>query len=203
MPYIVIHRDNGRAIYLLDHAPIIDEAGLHGADGAMLAHDIRPETHHIVAADPPEFWVPGVLAWGDGVWTVVDAAAYNAAYNAALAEAKAAAVQRVNAAAGAARAAMITVIPGQDATYQIKEAEAKAYAAAFEPDPADYPYLAAEAAALGLPLADLAATVAATALAWHRLNAAIEATRRGAITRIETAVSFASIDANFPINWPS
>lgn len=200
MPYIVIHRDNGRAIYLLDHAPIIDEAGLHGADGAMLAHDIRPKTHRVLEADAPEVWVPCALACRDGVWTVVDAAAYNAAYNAALADAKAAAAARINAGAEARRQAVLPGGPGQAQAYARKEVEAAALMAG--DGPAAAVYLTAEAAATGVDLMTLAGRVLARAAAYRAYDVAVEAARRAAVVAVEAAESPAAVAMVAPI-WPA
>lgn len=62
----------------------------------------------------------------------------------ALMNAKRAARDRVNAAAGRARLALVTDIPGQQAIYQAKEAEARAWMAALPLTLTDYPLLAAE-----------------------------------------------------------
>lgn len=67
-----------------------------------------------------------------------------------LAEAQASARAAIDAEAGTARARYITVAPGQEATYLMKEAHARAYKAANYPAAAvaDYPMVEAEARAM-------------------------------------------------------
>ena len=62
----------------------------------------------------------------------------------ALTNARLEAVARINAAAGAVRRLYVTDIPGQEALYLMKETEARAWLAEGEPNPADYPLIAAE-----------------------------------------------------------
>lgn len=112
---------------------------------------------------------------------------------------KAQAVTRVNSEAGSARAKYITVIPGQEQTYAIKAAEAAAY----DGNPTgSYPYLTAEAAAVGTTVAELAAEVNATATAWTAINAEIEAKRRGATVAILAATAATEVQALTVIDWP-
>ena len=73
------------------------------------------------------------------------------------------------------------------ARYIRKEAEARAFVAAEEPDDADFPMLAAEAAARDVTVAALAADVIAAADAYAQLAAGIEALRATARIEIEAA----------------
>lgn len=73
------------------------------------------------------------------------------------------------------------------ARYIRKETEARAYVAAVEPDDADFPMLAAEAAARGVTVAVLADNVIAAADKYARLAAGIEALRATARIEIEAA----------------
>lgn len=182
----VLIRHTGLCLYLLPEAFILPE-GLY-VGGALYAADIKPETHELAKTSPPPgLWVGG--AWrltAEGAWEIADPDLWQDHFAAALAAAKAAATERINAAVGAARAALITDIPGQQATYLAKEAEARRVLAG---DIGDTPYLTAEAAATGRPVADIARTVAATADNWHALNAGYEAGRQAALQRIAAAAT--------------
>lgn len=76
--YAVRERATGRALYLFDREPTIDATGLHGE---VRATDIRPETHDIVACDPPPSpWVgDGVWAYVGEAWSIPDQGRYDAA----------------------------------------------------------------------------------------------------------------------------
>lgn len=90
---------------------------------------------------------------------------------------------------------------GQAITYTRKEAEARAWSA--DADPAAFPFLAAEAAATGMAIADLAALVIAQADAWVAAGSAIEARRRALLVAIEaadTAEELAAVDITS--GWP-
>ncbi|GEO82850.1 hypothetical protein [Pararhodospirillum oryzae] len=102
-------------------------------------------------------------------------------------------VARIDILAGEARQRWVTDVPGQEGTYQAKAAEAAALASDPAPDPAEYPYLSAEAVETGASLAETAALVAATAAAWAQANATIEARRRGWKTRAAAATSPADL----------
>lgn len=117
-----------------------------------------------------------------------------------LADLRSTQIARVNEGAGAFRRRFITDVSGQQATYLDKEVEAKAWA--LGADAADFPYLAAEADASGVPIADIAALVLATAATWRALNAKIEGRRRGAIVAIEDEGATAeAIIAAAAIDW--
>lgn len=103
--------------------------------------------------------------------------------------------------AGDVRLRYITDVPGQLATYLAKEAEAKAWSPAA--DPAEFPYLTAEAAAIDLPIADLVAEIDSVAAAWRALDPLIEAARRGAKVRIATADTIPAIFAASQVDWPT
>ena len=107
----------------------------------------------------------------------------------------------IDAEAGAFRTRFITDVPGQQQTYAEKETEARAWSA----DPGgSYPFLAAEAAARGIAIADVAAEVIATADAWRGLGALIEATRiagKRAVTAAKVAGDWAAMDAAAQIDW--
>ncbi|PWC81247.1 hypothetical protein TSH64_00965 [Azospirillum sp. TSH64] len=121
----------------------------------------------------------------------------------ALVTARALAITQVNREAGEVRARFITVATGQEGTYSEKGREAREFFADPAPDPARYPYLAAEAEYTGKALAEVAAIVKATADAWTAVNAEIEGRRRGACERIAAAGAIAEVEAVFPIAWPA
>lgn len=117
------------------------------------------------------------------------------------------AVARVNTAAGESRAKYITVIPGQEATYQMKGAEADAanaiLAAGGTIDPTNYPMINAEAEATGSTFEDTLALVTQTAAQWKQLAVQIEALRRGAIVSIGKATTSAELTAVVDgLVWP-
>ncbi len=131
-----------------------------------------------------------VLVRRGGLYLADDPAAVQAIVDAydPLPEAQQAAKARVDAAAGAARARHITVAPGQEAVYLIKEAEARAYLA----DATEGALLAAEAAALGLDVAAAAQAIVARATAWRSVAATIEGLRLGAKAAIDAAADRAA-----------
>jgi len=88
-----------------------------------------------------------------------------------------------------------TVSASRSARYVRKEAEARGYLAAEEPDDGDYPMLAAEAAARGVTVATLAGEVITAADAYTALAAGVEAARAGARIAIEGAASIAAMRA--------
>lgn len=198
----VVEIATGRVVYLLRDAKITE----HGlvSEGDLVAIDVRFSTHDVVDAPgvAPKPWIDGAYAIVDGSWRVLDELAIAEALDAELQVARAAAITRINVEAGQRRAAYITVTTGQEVTYITKEREAKEYLAAETPSPADYPYLAAEAAALGVQLAALAVTVASTSAAWHEINVGIEAVRVSACDRVKKAADVAAVDSIFPVAWP-
>ncbi|MFA7597665.1 MAG: hypothetical protein WCY92_15060, partial [Novosphingobium sp.] len=103
--------------------------------------------------------------------------------------------------AGLFRARFITDVPGQSQTYVEKEREALAYAT--DPE-GSYPFLAAEAAATGRTIAQVAAEVAGTAAAWRMLGAAIEGARIGAKRAVSAAKDggdWAGMEAAAAVDW--
>lgn len=86
-----------------------------------------------------------------------------------LAAAQAWAVQRIDAAAGRARARYLTVADGQDGTYQAKYADALAFVRAGCPaEQVDaYPWIKAEAEATGEDCAVVAAAIKAKGDPWN------------------------------------
>lgn len=109
--------------------------------------------------------------------------------------------------AGASRIAedvrnrFLTPGSGQAITYTRKEAEARAWKPGA--DPAEFPFLTAEASATNMTLAALAALVIAQADAWIAVGSAIEAHRRGLLVAIDAATTRAQLDAiDITAGWP-
>lgn len=104
--------------------------------------------------------------------------------------------------AGAFRKQFITDVPGQQQTYAEKEAEARSYQAGG----AAGPFLTAEAAARGIPIADVAAEIIATADFWRGLAALIEAHRiaaKRAVTAARLESDWPAMDAAASVDWES
>ncbi|WP_294390465.1 hypothetical protein [uncultured Sphingomonas sp.] len=112
---------------------------------------------------------------------------------------KASQTGQVNAAAGALRRRFITDITGQQATYLAKETEAEAWVEGA--DPADFPYLACEAAAIGQTIGEVAALCLATSGQWRLLDPKIEGARRGAAVAIDAADTHEAALAAAQVDW--
>ena len=127
--------------------------------------------------------------WEAGAWAF-DVAALDAALHA-----------RIDAEAGAMRALHITTAPGQELIYLTKETQARGWAEGA--DPADFPLLAAEAAAIGETIAELAAAVIARADECAAVNAAIEGLRIGAKRAVSAAEGWDAKIAAAAVEWES
>lgn len=167
----------------------------------LLQHDETGEIQRVESVDGygPE-WIdrgeipaeidPMTACW-DGAAIVADQA-----------PAKAALVAGVNRIAEDIRARFLTQGSGQAMTYLRKEDEARRFEAGA--DPADFPFLSAEAVATGASLAETAALVLGQADAWAGLGAAIEARRRGLIVAIAAAEDGAALAAiDIMAGWPA
>lgn len=100
--------------------------------------------------------------------------------------------------AEAFRLRFITGGAGQAATYMRKEAEARAWLVDVG---AATPMLAAEAAAIGVTVAELAAEVVVNADQWVAIGAAVEARRRGAKMALDAAAHIAALVAAGTVDW--
>nr|WP_278436406.1 hypothetical protein [Brucella anthropi] len=98
----------------------------------------------------------------------------------------------------------ITPGDGQAMTYRQKVDEARAYKAASNPKPADYPVLSSEVGITAETLSEVADIVLAAFVQWQQIGAMIESIRLGAKRDIDAASDEAQartiIDA---IVWPS
>lgn len=109
--------------------------------------------------------------------------------------AKMAAKMAIDNAAGAARARYITVAPGQEAVYLLKDREAREYAAAGYPASPVPPLVQADADALGLSPRAAADAIIAQADAWIGIAAQIERERRKGKADVAAAADDAAVTA--------
>jgi hypothetical protein len=112
-----------------------------------------------------------------------------------LTSAKAAAHAAVEAAVSAIRRAFVTDLPAQEMIYLAKEAEARAWQAATDPDLADYPFMQAEVGLTAATPAALAALWITMAGQWRAVAAQIEAARMTATAAIGAATTPAEAEA--------
>lgn len=119
-----------------------------------------------------------------------------------LAARKVTATNQVNRDCGVFRASIATDIPFQSEVYAAKQTEAARYANDPTPNPADYPYIVAEATTTRMTVRQKVAEITAIATQWVQVSAMVEAKRRGAIVAIDAATSVADVEAAIPTNWP-
>lgn len=104
----------------------------------------------------------------------------------------------VDEAAGRARLRYITDVPGQQAVYMVKLAQALAYADAAQGNPGATvpPYIAAEAAATGQAALDVAQTVITLGAAWNeQIGPAIEGARLGGKAAVLAATTSQAVES--------
>lgn len=104
----------------------------------------------------------------------------------------------VDAEAGAFRCRFITVVPGQEMTYLRKEAEARDLLAS---GAGPWPMLAATAAALDQPIAELAQEIVKRSDEWTALGAGIEALRLGAKAAVTAAADAETKRNAAEVDW--
>lgn len=119
--------------------------------------------------------------------------------NMSLEAAKASAIEIINKTAGEFRSKFITVIPGQQATYLVKEQEAKTWTA--EADPTSFPYCYSESVASGQTIEAVVTSILTTASQWRFLDAKIEGTRRGRIIAVSAATTNEEVYNAATIDW--
>lgn len=177
--------------FATESRPDYEVNGLWPAD----AVEITSELYAVVVSNRPadKIMVPGA----DGLPMLADPPAPT------LAEATAVARVAIDAEAGAARARYITVAPGQETTYMLKEAQSRAYKAAGYPSATvgDYPMVDAEAQALHGAAPTAAQIQSATdgiiaqADAWIAKAAQIERARIAGKRAVAAAVDVAGVES--------
>lgn len=111
---------------------------------------------------------------------------------------------QIDADAETERLKYITPGAGQAMAYLQKAMEATAYLAATDPDPADYPLLAAEVGITGDTIADVAAVVDAHYQAWRVIGAAIEQARLGGKAAVDATETVEDAQAAYEaVAWPN
>lgn len=172
---------------------------------AIGANDLLPDGVVLVRETPRPEQGPGIIeeaepVLADGVWH--QQWTERAPTSEELDAREARLYAQIDREAGVFRKRFITDVPGQQQTYAEKEGEARAWTE--EADPDDFPFLAAEAAVRGVPIADVAALVIATADAWRLLGAAIEGARMGgkaAVTAAKAAGDWGAMTDAAQVNW--
>ena len=110
----------------------------------------------------------------------------------------------IDAQADAQLAPYISLTPGRAMTYQAKEAQASAYLAATDPDPAAYPLIAGEVGITADTPQAVAEVVLAMSRSWHAMGAAIEAVRLAAKKRVREAQTPEAVQAVCDaLAWPA
>jgi hypothetical protein len=167
------------------------QSNVDGMNDAVVVHGVDESGAYIGLVDAGDAFevVPGPPPAADWFWSFVESMWL---YQIPLAKAKAAALVAIDSDAGAARARYITDVTGQQAVYIRKLEQAKAFLLDTEqPVP---PYIAGEAAALGVSPATLATQIVGIASYWDdTLSPAIEATRIGAKRAVDDAVTVAAV----------
>jgi hypothetical protein len=109
------------------------------------------------------------------------------------------AINIVNTLVGEWRSEFITVIPGQESTYLLKENEAIAAQALLNsgttPTPDVCPIICAESISTGSSIQDVVTLILTTAAQWKQMAAIAEGVRRGAATAIANATTIEEVTA--------
>ncbi|MCB0055520.1 MAG: hypothetical protein KDE45_00780, partial [Caldilineaceae bacterium] len=105
------------------------------------------------------------------------------------------AADQIDAAAGRARARYLTTVPGQEATYTAKYAQAQAYIAAGYPaSTTPYPWIAQEALRTGLTIKQTADRIKITGDVWANVvGPAIEGLRIGGKDSLPALLTIADV----------
>ena len=115
---------------------------------------------------------------------------------------KVAAAADIDAQAEQQRQRYLTPGAGQALVYERKRAEAERMAGDADPQPADYPLLAAEVGITAPTLAEVGAAVRAMASDWIAAAATIEAVRLRAKAAIAAASTPPALRAAAQVTWP-
>lgn len=167
----------------------------------IIAAQLSPEARAALVYfhDPDELL--GVLSYPPEHATEIEAADPGDQL-APLNELKATRKREIDAEAERQRLRWITPGAGQAMTYARKVEQAKVVLAAQDPQPADYPMLAASIGIDGANLVAVANLVITMDQGWEQLGAAIEATRLSAKRAVEMAETVEDV-AGVEITWPN
>ncbi|AWY99590.1 hypothetical protein RHODOSMS8_00030 [Rhodobiaceae bacterium] len=111
---------------------------------------------------------------------------------------------RIDSEAEATRLLFLTPGAGQAMTYQAKDAEAHALAQDANPDPANYPMLAAMIGLDGDTLEEVGETIRTRAAEWALIGAEIERTRQSAKQAVNATTTHEEIEAILDgLTWPT
>jgi hypothetical protein len=180
MPLTSVTQADGSALLLESNDAVV----VHGVDAAGLYLGLQPLNQ--VAGAVPHAPPPGDGWRWAGRWV----------RDVSIAEAREAALQRIDRAAGAQRLRYITDVPGQQAVYLLKLDEAEAYLTAVSSNPqaAVPPHIAAEAASTSSTPTAVAELVVGLAAVWNTvLSPAIEGARMGGKTAVNAAQTPAAV----------
>ncbi|MBI4804472.1 MAG: hypothetical protein HY795_04470 [Desulfovibrio sp.] len=109
----------------------------------------------------------------------------------------------IDAQADALLAPYMTLTPGRAMTYMAKEAQATAFLAATNPNPADYPLIAGEVGITADTPKAVAETILSMSRAWHAMGALIETVRLTAKKRVREAQTPDAVQVILDgITWP-
>lgn len=106
-------------------------------------------------------------------------------------------IGRVNGVAGEVRKRFLTDIPGQEALYLMKEAEARAWVADPTPTAEEYPLITAEIGITGATGDEVAQIYLNLSAIWRVAASQLETARLGAIAQIESAPDETVVDTVF------
>ena len=117
---------------------------------------------------------------------------------------RAVAENAIDAQADALLTPYMSLTPGRAMTYLAKEAQATAYLAKENPDPAAYPLITGEVGITADTPQAVAETILAKSQAWHAVGAAIEAVRLAAKKKVREAATPEAVQAVCDaIVWPA
>jgi len=176
-PYAVYDLVTGSVLY----TGVSSYPELQGREGfGVVVGEARPDRDFVDLAGP------------EPVITPLDQATLDASE---FERAKKLALHAANKLVGNARATVITDIPGQDAIYQSKLAEARAFANDPAPDMSRYPLLSAEVGVTAATAGELAALWERMNSQWAKLAASMEAARFRAGAAIRQAATTEEVEA--------
>ncbi|WP_411838565.1 hypothetical protein [Paracoccus sp. ME4] len=160
--------------------PGTDPNILYLKDGDLKFIPPRPQGHHWHFDRVSEAWIDPRTP---------------ADLEAELVGARLAAIAAINAAAGQIRRLYVTDIPGQEALYLMKEAEARAWVASADPDPMQFPLISAEVGITATTADEVAQVYLNLAGIYTAAAAQLETVRLGHIALAEVAPTVEAAEA--------